>query len=200
MTIGKHMQTDTHTHTHHDVTIFQVQICQCVSISTIELLFKLESNTYATHRIAKHENINIHQLFASMSSCMVLQSLLLMSMIKSLFVFLHAPHIRTWTPSSSTFDITEHISQSSLSLYLISRYRRAFGNDTFTLHCDHGRGFGKAFHDELTILAPLLQCCMIRSSTLQTLLKWVTKVFFRFFFSIFRLFIRIFLFFVFVRN
>lgn len=34
---------------------------------------------------------------------------------------------------------------------------RIFGNNTFTLHCDHGRGFGKPFHDELSILAPLLQ-------------------------------------------
>ncbi|XP_055300430.1 extracellular serine/threonine protein CG31145-like [Sitodiplosis mosellana] len=45
-----------------------------------------------------------------------------------------------------------------------------FGNDTFTLHYDHGHAFGKAFHDELKILAPLLQCCLIRSSTLQSLL------------------------------
>ncbi|XP_049817211.1 extracellular serine/threonine protein CG31145 isoform X2 [Aethina tumida] len=49
---------------------------------------------------------------------------------------------------------------------------RLFGNDTFTLHLDHGRGFGKPFHDELSILAPLLQCCMIRQSTLETLLKF----------------------------
>ncbi|KAJ8949087.1 hypothetical protein NQ318_016991 [Aromia moschata] len=48
---------------------------------------------------------------------------------------------------------------------------RLFGNNTFTLHLDHGRGFGKPFNDELTILAPLLQCCMLRQSTLVTLLK-----------------------------
>lgn len=36
-------------------------------------------------------------------------------------------------------------------------HRRVFGNNTFTLHCDHGRGFGKPFSDELSILAPLLQ-------------------------------------------
>jgi hypothetical protein len=46
---------------------------------------------------------------------------------------------------------------------------RLFGNDTFPLHLDHGRGFGKPFHDELSILAPILQCCMLRQSTLQTL-------------------------------
>lgn len=46
-----------------------------------------------------------------------------------------------------------------------------FGNDTFVIHLDHGRGFGKPFHDELTCLMPLLQCCMIKQSTLRTLLK-----------------------------
>ncbi|KAK5641275.1 hypothetical protein RI129_009822 [Pyrocoelia pectoralis] len=49
---------------------------------------------------------------------------------------------------------------------------KLFGNDTFPLHLDHGRGFGKPFHDELSILAPVLQCCMIRQSTLETLLKF----------------------------
>ncbi|XP_066587878.1 extracellular serine/threonine protein CG31145 [Prorops nasuta] len=49
---------------------------------------------------------------------------------------------------------------------------KIFGNDTFTLHLDHGRGFGKPFYDETSILAPILQCCMIRQSTLATLLKF----------------------------
>lgn len=49
---------------------------------------------------------------------------------------------------------------------------KLFGNDTFPLHLDHGRGFGKPFHDELSILAPVLQCCMIRQSTLESLLKF----------------------------
>ncbi|CAL1674187.1 unnamed protein product [Lasius platythorax] len=49
---------------------------------------------------------------------------------------------------------------------------RIFGNDSFTLHLDHGRGFGKPFHDETSILAPLLQCCMIRQTTLSTLLRF----------------------------
>ncbi|XP_030749815.1 extracellular serine/threonine protein CG31145 [Sitophilus oryzae] len=48
---------------------------------------------------------------------------------------------------------------------------RLFGNNTFTLHLDHGRGFGKPYHDEVSILAPVLQCCMIRQSTLEVLLK-----------------------------
>jgi len=46
-----------------------------------------------------------------------------------------------------------------------------FGNDTFTVHLDHGRGFGKAFHDEMSILSPIRQCCILRKSTLRTLLR-----------------------------
>ncbi|XP_017888126.1 extracellular serine/threonine protein CG31145 [Ceratina calcarata] len=49
---------------------------------------------------------------------------------------------------------------------------KIFGNDTFALHLDHGRGFGRPFHDEISILAPILQCCMIRQTTLSTLLKF----------------------------
>lgn len=49
---------------------------------------------------------------------------------------------------------------------------KIFGNDTFPIHLDHGRGFGKPFHDEISILAPVLQCCMMRSSTLEMLLKY----------------------------
>ncbi|KAG8303187.1 osteoclast maturation [Homalodisca vitripennis] len=49
---------------------------------------------------------------------------------------------------------------------------RAFDNDTFPLHLDHGRGFGRAYHDELSILAPILQCCLIRDTTLATLLRY----------------------------
>lgn len=48
---------------------------------------------------------------------------------------------------------------------------KIFGNNTFPLHLDHGRGFGRPFHDEISILAPILQCCMIRQSTLGILLK-----------------------------
>ncbi|CRK88754.1 CLUMA_CG002627, isoform A [Clunio marinus] len=49
---------------------------------------------------------------------------------------------------------------------------KIFGNETFPIHLDHGRGFGKAFHDEISILAPVLQCCLIRSSTLEMLLRY----------------------------
>ncbi|XP_055300427.1 extracellular serine/threonine protein CG31145-like isoform X2 [Sitodiplosis mosellana] len=47
-----------------------------------------------------------------------------------------------------------------------------FGENTFTIHYDNGRGFGRAFYDELANLAPLVQCCMIRTSTLKILLRF----------------------------
>ncbi|KAF6717489.1 Extracellular serine/threonine protein kinase FAM20C [Oryzias melastigma] len=40
-----------------------------------------------------------------------------------------------------------------------------FGNDTFIIHLDNGRGFGKHSHDELSILVPLSQCCRVKRST-----------------------------------
>nr|XP_040047246.1 extracellular serine/threonine protein kinase FAM20C [Gasterosteus aculeatus aculeatus] len=40
-----------------------------------------------------------------------------------------------------------------------------FGNDTFIIHLDNGRGFGKHSHDELSILVPLIQCCRLKTST-----------------------------------
>lgn len=36
---------------------------------------------------------------------------------------------------------------------------------------DNGKSFGNASHDEITILFPLLQCCVIRNSTYQHLKK-----------------------------
>ncbi|XP_034055942.1 extracellular serine/threonine protein kinase FAM20C isoform X2 [Gymnodraco acuticeps] len=41
-----------------------------------------------------------------------------------------------------------------------------FGNETFLLHLDNGRAFGRHSQDEPTILVPLKQCCRIRCSTL----------------------------------
>ncbi|XP_077425988.1 extracellular serine/threonine protein kinase FAM20C [Vanacampus margaritifer] len=40
-----------------------------------------------------------------------------------------------------------------------------FGNDTFLLHLDNGRAFGRHSKDEPSILVPLEQCCRIRRST-----------------------------------
>ncbi|XP_034750389.1 extracellular serine/threonine protein kinase FAM20C-like isoform X1 [Etheostoma cragini] len=44
-----------------------------------------------------------------------------------------------------------------------------FGNNTFLLHLDNGRAFGRHSKDEPSILAPLEQCCRIRRSTWQRL-------------------------------
>ncbi|XP_066471236.1 pseudokinase FAM20A isoform X1 [Tiliqua scincoides] len=44
-----------------------------------------------------------------------------------------------------------------------------FGDDGFLLHLDNARGFGKHSHDEISILAPLEQCCIIKKSTLSRL-------------------------------
>ncbi|XP_072523850.1 pseudokinase FAM20A [Salminus brasiliensis] len=41
-----------------------------------------------------------------------------------------------------------------------------FGDDGFLLHLDNARGFGRHSHDEMSILAPLTQCCIIKRSTL----------------------------------
>ncbi|XP_067860219.1 pseudokinase FAM20A [Heptranchias perlo] len=41
-----------------------------------------------------------------------------------------------------------------------------FGKDSYIIHFDNARGFGKHSHDELSILAPLTQCCRIKKSTL----------------------------------
>lgn len=49
---------------------------------------------------------------------------------------------------------------------------KLFGNNTFPVHLDHGRAFGKAGHDEMSILAPVYQCCMMRGRTLSTLLSY----------------------------
>ncbi|XP_029913977.1 extracellular serine/threonine protein kinase FAM20C-like [Myripristis murdjan] len=40
-----------------------------------------------------------------------------------------------------------------------------FGNNTFLLHLDNGRAFGRHSKDEPSILVPLEQCCRIRRST-----------------------------------
>ncbi|XP_053160076.1 pseudokinase FAM20A isoform X1 [Hemicordylus capensis] len=41
-----------------------------------------------------------------------------------------------------------------------------FGDDGFLLHLDNARGFGKHSQDEISILAPLTQCCIIKRTTL----------------------------------
>ncbi|CAF3362099.1 unnamed protein product [Rotaria socialis] len=41
----------------------------------------------------------------------------------------------------------------------------SFGANTALIHLDNGRSFGRYDHDELTILAPIRQCCLFRYST-----------------------------------
>uniref|UniRef100_A0A4W3KGE8 FAM20A golgi associated secretory pathway pseudokinase n=1 Tax=Callorhinchus milii TaxID=7868 RepID=A0A4W3KGE8_CALMI len=41
-----------------------------------------------------------------------------------------------------------------------------FAKDGHIIHFDNARGFGKHSHDELSILAPLAQCCRVKKSTL----------------------------------
>lgn len=42
-------------------------------------------------------------------------------------------------------------------------------NFSFPIHLDNGRAFGKTQHDEMSILMPLTQCCLVRHSTLNRL-------------------------------
>nr|XP_048302059.1 pseudokinase FAM20A isoform X1 [Myodes glareolus] len=41
-----------------------------------------------------------------------------------------------------------------------------FGDDGYLIHLDNARGFGRHSQDEISILAPLSQCCMIKQKTL----------------------------------
>lgn len=45
-----------------------------------------------------------------------------------------------------------------------------FGDNGYPLNLDNGRAFGRSRWDEISILAPLYQCCRIRRSTLEKLL------------------------------
>lgn len=58
-------------------------------------------------------------------------------------------------------------------LYFFKYHLRVFGHYSSIIHMDHGRGFGQAFQDDMSILKPLIQCCALRVSTLKMLLKWV---------------------------
>lgn len=49
---------------------------------------------------------------------------------------------------------------------------KLFGNNTFPLHLDHGRGFGLPRHDELSILEIVKQCCLIRVRSVRKLLQF----------------------------
>lgn len=48
---------------------------------------------------------------------------------------------------------------------------KVFGNESFIIHLDHGRGFGRPSHDETSILAPLYQCCFVSFTTFERLIQ-----------------------------
>jgi hypothetical protein len=50
----------------------------------------------------------------------------------------------------------------------------SLGNESFPIHLDNGRAFGRPFQDELSILEPLKQCCFLRYSTFNQL-KYLYK-------------------------
>ncbi|XP_060757719.1 extracellular serine/threonine protein kinase FAM20C isoform X2 [Neoarius graeffei] len=51
-----------------------------------------------------------------------------------------------------------------------------FGNDTFIIHLDNGRAFGKHSHDEMSILVPLSQCCRPHLEALDRRLRLALNV------------------------
>ncbi|KAI0985254.1 hypothetical protein GJ496_008656 [Pomphorhynchus laevis] len=46
------------------------------------------------------------------------------------------------------------------------------GTNSTTFHIDQGRAFGRYMEDDLSILAPLSQCCLLRFSTMEMLSKF----------------------------
>lgn len=48
-----------------------------------------------------------------------------------------------------------------------------WGNESTIIHLDNGRGFGKAYEDDYTILTGIIHCCLIRETTLKTLLRYL---------------------------
>ena len=50
--------------------------------------------------------------------------------------------------------------------------KQVFGEDSFFIHFDQGQGFGSPMRDEVSIMTSLSHCCIIRASTLNTLLHF----------------------------
>ncbi|XP_059167532.1 extracellular serine/threonine protein CG31145-like [Physella acuta] len=63
--------------------------------------------------------------------------------------------------------------QGNLDRHHIETFKM-FGNDTFLVHYDNGRGFGRSKYDCISCLAPVRQCCKVRLSTLAKLVKLYT--------------------------
>lgn len=77
-----------------------------------------------------------------------------------------------YRPEYETFRYVQKRLLNIINLGIILLHFRVFGNDSFTIHLNQALGFGQPFHDEISILAPVTQCCLIQSATLTTLLKY----------------------------
>ncbi|KAL4658115.1 extracellular serine/threonine protein kinase FAM20C-like [Arapaima gigas] len=77
--------------------------------------------------------------------------------------------VRKTSPYNTGTRLVDLIDMAILD-FLMSQHHyetfEKFGNNTFLLHLDNGRAFGRHSRDEPSILAPLKQCCRIRRSTL----------------------------------
>lgn len=80
--------------------------------------------------------------------------------------------LETWIENTTRLFRKIHCTYWLRDLKLLLTFR-IFGDDAFPLHMDQAHGFGKPFLDEISILAPMLQCCLIRSTTLKKLLMFV---------------------------
>ena len=50
----------------------------------------------------------------------------------------------------------------------------SFGMNTGLIHLDNGRSFGRYDYDDLSILAPIRQCCFFRHSTFTRLYRIIS--------------------------
>ncbi|XP_064419237.1 extracellular serine/threonine protein kinase FAM20C-like [Latimeria chalumnae] len=83
----------------------------------------------------------------------------------------YCAHVKETPPYNSGYRLLDLIDMTILDFLMGNMDRHHYetfeklGNDTFFLHLDNGRGFGRHSHDEVSILAPLQQCCRIKKST-----------------------------------
>lgn len=55
----------------------------------------------------------------------------------------------------------------------IKYYFRLINNDSDDIIYENGLNFGESFDDDFTYLRPIVRCCSIGDSNLQTLLRYV---------------------------
>lgn len=99
----------------------------------------------------------------------------------------HSPHIRITCSIFGANSFTIHYNNGREQCVLDAKSALKISNNVEILAwiSVSGRGFGRAYYDELANLAPLVQCCMIRTSTLKALLRWGNTFQIRWFFSLF---------------